>query len=808
MENILNHILGECLKIGKKQEVKEEKMQSGTSYFVSKEAAVKYYKGQDYDDAEVAVEQKLKDGEIHIGKPELKDGETLKVNKEEGRYFIEADRKKNESKVNERYGIPYRNDKGHKITSDGRVRPDSKMTRTPVKTAEEARQKAIDWQVWQSEQSMSQAEVIEWERYFSELAKQFGLEDEFRENGIIGESKKPVEEMAMRRKTSYSNDDGFEFDIEPIEHTIMVKEVPDGYKVGYLTQDKNASSPNEMGDDGIAFLVHYHRQFWIDNKNVTENDLRDLYTGNVDDNERVEELQAEYHIFPVKAYIHSGVRLSLGRGGFGHDPGGWDTSHVGAVFVNKKETPDQKSAEEIASGLVDEWNQYLEGDVYGIIINKYDKEKNFVDQLEAVWGFYGEDGAKEELASMMESTNESRKAKGGKRLNEKHVAFDVFLVDPETGEEEEIDTVFYSDTANVDEEEVKKSLVDHDGYDPNIIVRKAVGEYRRSRKAGKKITEAGDDMEGELNDGEPKPSDNEVEKEKPESKEPEAPQKGEDKEYFGRSGDEFYYLVKDGGKYTVVNAVDKVAEKQSEEYSDVVDFIVHAVQELKITEVSFSIIVNYILPKLEQQANPEPQEEEEEELETKPEREQKDNEGEDAEKEEAKESVRKTVRVGGKSFQVVAEKIDGAIKIIIEGKEHFIRDSFLKNYCSEKEFGAIVEKMSATLIKQQIKENKALSVTINVPTKDAKEMQSILNRSSAIDTVKQGEVIKTFTAKFNNGYEADIKVVNGNEDSSPYVDPVLFNASGNEIAVGEVADSLLGEYIFDYDGQQYTVIVK
>ena len=42
-------------------------------------------------------------------------------------------------------------------------------------------------------------------------------------------------------------------------------------------------------------------------------------------------------------------------------------------------------------------------------------------------------------------------------------AFDVFL------NNKNVDTVFYSDA---DEAEVKKSLVDHDGYDPGIVVKK------------------------------------------------------------------------------------------------------------------------------------------------------------------------------------------------------------------------------------------------------------------------------------------------------------------------------------------------
>lgn len=36
----------------------------------------------------------------------------------------------------------------------------------------------------------------------------------------------------------------------------------------------------------------------------------------------------------------------------------------------------------------------------------------------------------------------------------------------------QIDRVFYSDSAKVDCDEVKRSLVDHDGYNPNITVTK------------------------------------------------------------------------------------------------------------------------------------------------------------------------------------------------------------------------------------------------------------------------------------------------------------------------------------------------
>lgn len=54
-----------------------------------------------------------------------------------------------------------------------------------IKTQGEARQFAIDWQVWQAEQSLSYGEVAEWQAFFMELAEKFDLVEEFRENCII-----------------------------------------------------------------------------------------------------------------------------------------------------------------------------------------------------------------------------------------------------------------------------------------------------------------------------------------------------------------------------------------------------------------------------------------------------------------------------------------------------------------------------------------------------------------------------------------------------------------------------------------------
>lgn len=54
-----------------------------------------------------------------------------------------------------------------------------------IKTKEDARSYAIDWQHWQSKQNLSYAEIIKWADVFGKLAKKFRLIKEFKENGII-----------------------------------------------------------------------------------------------------------------------------------------------------------------------------------------------------------------------------------------------------------------------------------------------------------------------------------------------------------------------------------------------------------------------------------------------------------------------------------------------------------------------------------------------------------------------------------------------------------------------------------------------
>jgi len=64
-------------------------MRVGTSYFVSKTKAIRYYRDYEGEQAKRAVERKIEAGEIHIGKPDLKPGQRLSIIDSGTRYAIE-----------------------------------------------------------------------------------------------------------------------------------------------------------------------------------------------------------------------------------------------------------------------------------------------------------------------------------------------------------------------------------------------------------------------------------------------------------------------------------------------------------------------------------------------------------------------------------------------------------------------------------------------------------------------------------------------------------------------------------------------
>ncbi len=257
--------------------------------------------------------------------------------------------------------------------------------------------------------------------------------------------------MKIKKVTHYVSEDGFAFTFQPVEDTVTITKTENGYEARYLVQDDNAMSPDEDGDEGL-FLVGYHRDFTVDRgqqqliRIFKEEDFKkdNGYNGRVyadgygwkskeeaqkaglinkevrrgnyvpgiskelaqhianggkyEDgsiNEEAKEYLKRYYIFGLEAYIHSGVRLALSNEGNFCDRQ-WDVSQLGLVFVSKEEWKTRAKAREAALGLISTWNEYLDGNVYGIVKEEYDANKTPMTQ-DSCWGFYGYDYALEAL---------------------------------------------------------------------------------------------------------------------------------------------------------------------------------------------------------------------------------------------------------------------------------------------------------------------------------------------------------------------------------------------------------------------------
>lgn len=144
-----------------------------------------------------------------------------------------------------------------------------------------------------------------------------------------------------------------------------------------IVYDEFAESPDYWGNEDY-FIVYDHRDFTVERKGFDPETIFE----HIAETKRM--FYEGYWVFPLYAYIHSGVSLSLGQG-----TDRWDTSYRGFVLVKRQKgwSYTRTRAEKIAQSIKDEWNEYLGGEVYG-----YDTGSD------SCWGFYGDEGMKEAIS--------------------------------------------------------------------------------------------------------------------------------------------------------------------------------------------------------------------------------------------------------------------------------------------------------------------------------------------------------------------------------------------------------------------------
>ena len=167
-----------------------------------------------------------------------------------------------------------------------------------------------------------------------------------------------------------------------------------------IAQDLEPQSPREW--DNLGHMICFHSRYTLGDKhNFSTDEFNGWEEMEID-------LKTQYEavvVLPLYLYDHSGISMRTYR--HGHHAS-WDCGCVGFIYVTKGDIIKEYDkvtkktiarAEKVLIGEVEEYNDYLTGNVYGYIIEDKDGEN-----LESCWGFSGdyEKGALKEAQSLVD----------------------------------------------------------------------------------------------------------------------------------------------------------------------------------------------------------------------------------------------------------------------------------------------------------------------------------------------------------------------------------------------------------------------
>ena len=180
-----------------------------------------------------------------------------------------------------------------------------------------------------------------------------------------------------------------------------------GYSIK-IEQDDNPINPRE--DDNLGTMICFHRRYDLGDKHDLNKD--DFNSWDEVYNYLKKECKAAV-ILPLYLYDHSGIAIScdsfIGR----EQHAEWDSGQVGFIYVSKEtlkkeklEKRSKKIIEKYLQGEVETYNQYINGEVYGFIIE--DENGNPVEDG-SCWGFYDTKDAIAEAKSIVDYEVKQRK---------------------------------------------------------------------------------------------------------------------------------------------------------------------------------------------------------------------------------------------------------------------------------------------------------------------------------------------------------------------------------------------------------------
>ncbi len=176
-----------------------------------------------------------------------------------------------------------------------------------------------------------------------------------------------------------------------------------------IMHDIDPESPREW--DQLGVIAGFHRRY-----NIGDNDPAALLDGGTissDDYDGWDEMEADLRrrgavcIKPLYLYDHGGTSISTRSFAGRSLHAEWDSGRVGFVFTTRDRMQGtlgkarltaytRQRVVEILEAEVEEYDQYMRGDVYGYVIE--DGSGNHVDSC---WGFYGFKTVRQEASDQL-----------------------------------------------------------------------------------------------------------------------------------------------------------------------------------------------------------------------------------------------------------------------------------------------------------------------------------------------------------------------------------------------------------------------
>ena len=210
------------------------------------------------------------------------------------------------------------------------------------------------------------------------------------------------------------------FSIAPgaIESTIKVIPIKAGYVVGYLVPDECAEDPAES-EEGIGRFVH-----WKDHGPEELSEYCQARAVDPDSHDAIEGEKPNPDAVLIDKFEHSGVSYHV-AGEYSGPDARWDLSHGWAVWLpspcllNELKGKDKKARRlhciTWARQACETFNKWANGDVYGYVINIFDKGGQELSGTGgSCFGFYGHEDAIEGLEEALAIYRKEARKKAAK----------------------------------------------------------------------------------------------------------------------------------------------------------------------------------------------------------------------------------------------------------------------------------------------------------------------------------------------------------------------------------------------------------